>query len=88
MTKGEAAQRRAALEPLAKEIRATEGLMDRLRKRIDTIEDQLADPALYDKDPVGATRLAKERSDLAGQLNRNEERWLEMSAEYEAGIAE
>ncbi|TIU49800.1 MAG: ABC-F family ATP-binding cassette domain-containing protein, partial [Mesorhizobium sp.] len=29
----EAAQRRAALEPLAKEIRATEALMDRIRKR-------------------------------------------------------
>jgi ATP-binding cassette subfamily F protein 3 len=84
----EAAARRAALEPLAREIRTTEGLMDRLRKRIDTIEDQLADPALYEKDPVGATRLAKERSDLAGQLSRNEERWLEMSAEYEAGVAE
>jgi ATP-binding cassette subfamily F protein 3 len=84
----EAAARRAALEPLAREIRTTEGLMERLRKRIDTIEDQLADPALYEKDPVGATRLAKERSDLAGQLSRNEEKWLEMSAEYEAGIAE
>jgi ATP-binding cassette subfamily F protein 3 len=84
----EAAARRAAFEPLAKEIRATEALMDRLRKRIDTIEDQLADPALYEKDPVGATRLAKERSDLSGQLGRHEEKWLEMSAEYEQGIAE
>ena len=55
---------------------------------IDAIEDQLADPALYEKDPVGATRLAKERSDLTGQLSRNEEKWLEMSAEYEEGIAE
>ncbi len=84
----EAAARRAAFEPLAKEIRATEGLMDRLRKRIDTIEDQLADPALYEKDPVGATRLAKERSELSSQLSRNEEKWLEMSAEYEEGIAD
>jgi ATP-binding cassette subfamily F protein 3 len=62
--------------------------MDRLRKRIDTIEDQLADPALYDKDPVGATRLAKERSQLSSQLAGQEERWLTMSAEYEEGIAE
>ncbi|MBN9250005.1 MAG: glycosyl transferase family 1 [Mesorhizobium sp. 61-13] len=84
----EAAARRAAFEPLAKEIRATEALMDRLRKRVDAIEDQLADPALYEKDPVGATRLAKERSDLTGQLGRHEEKWLEMSAEYEEGIAE
>lgn len=84
----EAAARRQALEPLAREIRATEGLMERLRKRIDSIEDQLADPALYEKDPIGATRLAKERAELASQLSRNEERWLEMSAEYEEAIAE
>ena len=84
----EAAARRAALEPLAKEIRATEGLMDRLRKRIDLIEDELANPALYEKDPIKATRLAKERSELSGQLNGHEERWLTMSAEYEKGVAE
>ncbi len=84
----EAAARRAALEPLAEEIRATEGLMDRLRKRIDLIEDELANPALYEKDPIKATRFAKERSELAAQLNAHEERWLTMSAEYEEGIAE
>ena len=48
----EAAARRAAVEPLAKEIRATEALMDRIRKRIDCIEDELANPAVYEKDPV------------------------------------
>jgi ATP-binding cassette subfamily F protein 3 len=84
----EAAARRAAAEPLAKEIRATEALMDRLRKRIDTIEDQLADPKLYEKDPTSATQLAKERSELSGQLARHEEKWLEMSAEYEQATAE
>lgn len=84
----EAAARRAAFEPLAKEIRATEALMDRLRKRADTIEDELADPALYEKDPIKATRLAKERSELTGQLARHEEKWLEMSTEYEEGTAE
>ena len=62
--------------------------MDRMRKRIDEIEDQLADPALYEKDPVGATRLAKERSELGSQLSRHEEKWLAMSSEYEAATAE
>ncbi|WP_269931614.1 ABC-F family ATP-binding cassette domain-containing protein [Aminobacter sp. HY435] len=84
----EAAARRAAMEPLAKEIRATEALMDRIRKRIDGIEDQLADPRLYEKDPTTATQLAKERSQLAAQLSGHEEKWLTMSAEYEEGIAE
>ncbi|RLP22196.1 ABC-F family ATP-binding cassette domain-containing protein [Mesorhizobium sp. YM1C-6-2] len=84
----EAAARRAAAEPLAKEIRATEALMDRLRKRIDAIEDQLADPKLYEKDPSAATQLAKERSELSAQLARNEEKWLEMSSEYEEATVE
>ena len=84
----EAAARRQAMEPVAKEIRATEGLIERTRKRIDAIEDQLADPALYDKDPSTATRLAKERSELSNALARHEDRWLTLSQEYEEGIAE
>ena len=84
----EAAQRRAALEPLAKEIKATEGLMERIRRRLDAIEDQMADPTLYERDPKAATQLAKERADLAAQQAGHEERWLTLSAEYEEGIAE
>ena len=84
----DAAQRRAALEPLAKEIKATEALMDRIRKRLDGIEDQLSDPALYEKDPKAATQLGKERSDLNATLAGHEEKWLALSAEYEEGIAE
>ena len=84
----EAAARRTAMEPIAKEIRATEALMDRIRKRIDGIEDELANPAVYEKDPSTATRLAKERSQLASTLAGHEEKWLVLSAEYEEGTAE
>jgi ATP-binding cassette subfamily F protein 3 len=84
----EAAARRQAMEPIAKEVRATEGLMERTRKRIDAIEDELANPALYEKDPSTATRLAKERSELSNALARQEEKWLDLSAQYEEGIAE
>jgi ATP-binding cassette subfamily F protein 3 len=84
----EAASRRQQYEPLAREIRATEALIDRLRKRIDLIEDELADPALYEKDPSTATRLARERSQLGATLAGHEEKWLEMSAEYEQATSE
>ncbi|RST85894.1 ABC transporter ATP-binding protein [Aquibium carbonis] len=84
----EAAARRAALEPLAKQIRATEGLIERTRKRLDAVEDELANPVLYEKDPIKATRLAKERSELAATVTRQEEIWLELSGEYEDGMAE
>ncbi len=83
----EAAARRAAMEPVAKQIKATEGLIERTRKRIDGIEEELANPALYEKDPQKATRLAKERSDLAAALDRHEDMWLKLSADYEEGMA-
>ena len=83
----EAAARRAALEPIAKQIKATETLMEKARKRIEAIELQLADPALYEKTPAKATQLAKERSDLSNALEEQEEKWLELSTEYEEGMA-
>ncbi|WP_048647712.1 ABC-F family ATP-binding cassette domain-containing protein [Nitratireductor soli] len=83
----EAARKRAALEPLAKEIKATEGLIERTRKRIEAIEARLADTRLYDKEPAQASTLAKERSDLSGILARHEDRWLSLSSEYEQGMA-
>ncbi len=83
----EAAQKRAALEPLAKEIKATEGLIERTRKRIAAIEAELADPALYESDTQKMTRLAKERSDLDARLSQQEEKWLELSSEYEEAAA-
>ncbi|WP_295811714.1 ABC-F family ATP-binding cassette domain-containing protein [uncultured Nitratireductor sp.] len=82
----EAARKRAALEPLAKEIKATEGLIERTRKRIDAIEARLADTSLYDKEPEKVSSLAKERSDLASMLARHEDRWLMLSSEYEEGM--
>jgi len=83
----EAAQKRAALEPLAKEIKAIEGLIDRTRKRMAAIEAELADPSLYERDTARAASLAKERSDLADRLATQEDRWLELSSQYEEGTA-
>ena len=83
----EAAQKRAALEPLAKEIKAIEGLIDRTRKRMAAIEAELANPSLYERDTARAASLAKERSDLADRLATQEDRWLELSSQYEEGTA-
>jgi len=83
----EAAVRRAALEPIAKQIKAAEALIDKARKRIEAIEQQLADPALYEKNPAKAAQLAKERSDLVDTVAEQEDNWLELSAQYEEGMA-
>ncbi|WP_163271507.1 ABC-F family ATP-binding cassette domain-containing protein [Chelativorans alearense] len=84
----EAARRRAELEPLAKEIKATEGLIERTRKRLEAIEAQMADAGLYERDPGKASALAKERAELARTVERQEEKWLALSAEYEGEMAE
>jgi len=83
----EAAQRRAAMEPLAREIKNLEGLVERTRKRMEAIDRELADPTLYDRNAAQATKLAKERSELVDRLAVQEDRWLELSAEYEQGTA-
>jgi ATP-binding cassette, subfamily F, member 3 len=84
----EAAARRAALEPLAKEIKATEALMERMRAKITAIEAELADPALYEKRPDRVQTLSKEQAQLARQLEGHENRWLELSSEYEEAMAD
>ena len=84
----EAAQRREALKPLAKKIKETESLMERLGKRIQAIETQLTDPALYEKNPQKAGQLAKERASAAAELAEAEECWLALSGEYEEALVE
>ncbi|MGN6582940.1 MAG: ABC-F family ATP-binding cassette domain-containing protein [Rhizobiaceae bacterium] len=83
----EAAQRRAQLEPLAKEIKATEALIERLRKRVAAIEEQLADPTLYERDSGKVTALSKERAELSDKIARQEDLWLNLSSEYEEANA-
>ena len=79
----EAAQKRAALEPLAKQIKATEGLIERTRKRIEAIEAQLGDADIYQSAPDRAAELIKERGKLAAALEAHEEQWLALSTRYE-----
>ena len=62
--------------------------MDRLRKRIDRSRTSSPTRRSTRRTRSAATQLAKERSDLGSQLARHEEKWLEMSSEYEAATAE
>jgi len=84
----ENAKKRAALEPLAKQIKAAEAALEKARKRIEAIEATMADPELYTRDPAKVTALAKERADLTNAIDENEEKWLLLSSEYEDALAE
>jgi ATP-binding cassette subfamily F protein 3 len=82
-----AAERRAELAPLKRRIAALEAEMGKLGKRIGEIDQAMADPKLYARDPARVATLAKERADAAAALAAAEEQWLALSGEYESAAA-
>ncbi|NRG18929.1 ABC-F family ATP-binding cassette domain-containing protein [Rhizobiales bacterium] len=79
----EAAERRSQLAPLRKEIAACEKEMEKQQALISKCDAALANADLYARDPAKAIKLAKDRSDAEKKLAEIEERWLELSSEYE-----
>jgi len=82
-----AAERRASLAPLRKKINDIESLTKKLETLIQTLDAELADPALYEKSPAKAAEKARQRGEAAAKLAAAEEQWLELSAEYEEAMA-
>ncbi|MCP8895685.1 ABC-F family ATP-binding cassette domain-containing protein [Shinella daejeonensis] len=80
------ADRRAQLAPLKKKINEIESLTAKLHKQIQLLDGELADPALYGKNPEKAAEKARLRAAAADRLNDAEEQWLELSAEYEEAM--
>ncbi|WP_099866463.1 ABC-F family ATP-binding cassette domain-containing protein [Pararhizobium haloflavum] len=81
-----AADRRRELAPLKKQITALETRTVSLEKRIREIDRQLADPSGYgNADKIAS--LGKERSDCERALVEAEERWLELSADYDEALS-
>ena len=83
----EAAQRRAGLAPLKKEVDRIERRIAELTKLIATADARLADATLYASDPGAASALSRERGSLAKDLEAAEETWLAASESYEQAKA-
>ena len=83
-----AAEKRAELAPLKRQIDAFDKTIARLTKRIAEIDAMLADPKLYDREPARVARLGKERADAVSELARAEDEWLALSGEYEEAVAD
>ena len=62
--------------------------MTRLQKTIGDLDAQLADPALYAKEPAKAAELAKQKALAERTLTKAEGEWLAMSEEYDAAMAD
>ncbi|HLP68447.1 MAG TPA: ABC-F family ATP-binding cassette domain-containing protein [Rhizobium sp.] len=82
-----AADKRASLAPLRKKINEIESLTKKLETLIQALDAELADPALYEKNPAKAAEKAKQRGEAAAKLSAAEEQWLELSTEYEDAMA-
>ncbi|MBN9670015.1 ABC-F family ATP-binding cassette domain-containing protein [Roseibium aggregatum] len=79
----EAAQKRELLKPLKQKIDAAEKEMARLQEKIGKLDEALADPEFFTREPERAAKFAKERAYCEKKLVKTEEDWLELSAEYE-----
>ena len=78
--------RRATVD-IRKQISAAERDMERLRADLVLLDQKLADPGLYDRNPDEARKLAERRDRLQDELDRAEEKWLQASEAYEAAAS-
>lgn len=80
------ADKRAAFAPLKKKINEMESLTAKLNKQIQALDKELEDQDLYDKFPDKAAAKVRERADVVSKLAKAEEKWLELSSEYEEAM--
>jgi ATP-binding cassette subfamily F protein 3 len=83
----QAAQRRAELAPLRKQLAQHERCVEALQKKIAAIDFSLGDHSLYEKQPDKARSLTLERAATAKELKIAEEAWFEASLAYEEAAA-
>ena len=80
----QAAVQRNALADLKKAARQAEARLEKLQAALDLLEQELADPALYDGPADRLIRLQTKHAEVAAAIAETEERWLEAQGSLEA----
>ena len=80
----EAAGRRERLKPLKSAMDGAEREVAQLQARIREIDDALAAPGLFNRDPAKGESLSKTRAETSRALQEAEARWIEAAETYEA----
>ena len=82
----EAAAKRQQSAPLRKELQSVEKQMEKTAKEIETAQNALQDPALYERADSAAVSAGLQKQIKAAQdkMQDLESRWLELSEELEA----
>jgi ATP-binding cassette subfamily F protein 3 len=81
--KQEAPKRRDAGQARRK-LAAAEERVEKFTQLLARVDEALAAPDVFARNPQEAARLASQREDLAVALAAAEEQWLELAAEAEA----
>ena len=78
------AERRAQMQPLKKQLEKEEQILERLTSQLQTLEQQLADPIVYEADKKSElTELLLKQSQLKNELEETELRWLNVQQQLE-----
>lgn len=78
------AERRAQMQPLKKQLEKEEQILARLTNQLQTLEQQLADPIVYEADKKSElTELLLKQSQLKNELKETELRWLDVQQQLE-----
>ncbi|MGI9381171.1 MAG: ABC-F family ATP-binding cassette domain-containing protein [Methyloligellaceae bacterium] len=80
----EAAAQRAELAPLKKKMLRCEEQVNRLSEALDSLDQKLANPRLYEQEGDRLQTLTKERGEVARDLQTAEEEWIVASEALEA----
>ncbi len=84
----QAAERRAELAPLKRQMQAAEMSVEKLSADIAKLDAALADPDLYAKDGARAQKLSIERGQLTKKLAEAEDAWLTATDAYESAMSD
>ncbi|WP_119165914.1 ABC-F family ATP-binding cassette domain-containing protein [Algihabitans albus] len=80
----QAAAQRTAVADLKKTARQAEARLEKLQAALDLLEQELADPSLYDGPADRLTRLQTKHAEVKAAIAETEERWLEAQGDLEA----
>jgi ATP-binding cassette subfamily F protein 3 len=77
------AERRESLAPMKRNIARLEAEIERLRGGVEQIDQALAKPELYERDPEQATALNIKRTRAMKRIEEIEDMWLQAQEDYE-----
>ncbi len=83
-TRRDAAQQRESEKPLRAALKKAEREIEQAQKKLERLEQQLADPKLYEGENQELTKLLREQGELKKRMEAAESIWLENTERLEA----